>query len=546
LEALEDRLTPAGYSPTDLGAPDGFGNVTPNALNNAGQVVGLASKSGSLEVDVFLYSNGQWTDLGSTAGFFSFNPLAINGPGQILAVATTKSGQATTTYSLLYGGGRWNNLTAPSGFADPSPRDLNDAGQVVADVLVFDTGVSHPMLYGSGQWDDLGAPAGYSGPLALAIGDAGQALITANTWVGTSPVYHEFLLDNGVWTDLGSPNGGGPADDGRINGAGQVLVNAGHPFLYSNGQWADLGTPAGYSFTSLAGFNDAGQVLVNASTGGLPLSPPHPFLYTNGQWIDLDDLLPPGSAVTLPLAGGLNGQGQIVAAGSDGHAYLLTPQQAAPQATATSLLASTGNVPAGQPVTLTATVASLSGSPDAPPGSVTFLDGSTTLGTVAQTGGTARLIVTLPSGDNHITAQYNGFTLGGAVYNPSASNTVTVTVTGPGSGPGGPGAPAGGAATPIGDMSLFAFGFSPDSQLDLFEVDQAGQVFALPLLSFFGGHASPILLNTEVAVTSLQLLDGKLVGFLVGGNSQTYLMELLAFDSPYLIRAIENMLANHP
>jgi hypothetical protein len=35
---------------------------------------------------------------------------------------------------------------------------------------------------------------------------------------------------------------------------------------------------------------------------------------------------------------------------------------------------------------------------------------------------------------------------------------------------------------------MFALGFGPGLQVDVFEVDRTGQVFALPLLDFFGGH----------------------------------------------------------
>jgi hypothetical protein len=45
-----------------------------------------------------------------------------------------------------------------------------------------------------------------------------------------------------------------------------------------------------------------------------------------------------------------------------------------------------------------------------------------------------------------------------------------------------------GAPTPVGSLSMFALGFGPGLQVDVFEVDRAGQVFALPLLDFFGGH----------------------------------------------------------
>jgi hypothetical protein len=86
---------------------------------------------------------------------------------------------------------------------------------------------------------------------------------------------------------------------------------------------------------------------------------------------------------------------------------------------------------------------------------------------------------------------------------------------------------------------MFAFGFGPGSQLDLFEVNQAGDVFALPLLSFFGGQANPTLISTDMVLTELQLVDGNLLGFLLSSDYQSYLMELLDFSNPYVFAAIE-------
>ena len=77
----------------------------------------------------------------------------------------------------------------------------------------------------------------------------------------------------------------------------------------------------------------------------------------------------------------------------------------------------------GDPVTLTATVASAGG--PAPTGTVTFTDGSTTLGSATVAGGQAVLsLATLPGGSAQIVASYGGDNFS----NDSASSTLTVTV----------------------------------------------------------------------------------------------------------------------
>ena len=88
------------------------------------------------------------------------------------------------------------------------------------------------------------------------------------------------------------------------------------------------------------------------------------------------------------------------------------------------LAASAKDVLSGQTVTLTADVATASGSA-APTGTVKFLDGSTLLGTVALSNGSASFATsTLPAGTHTITFSYSGDTVYAAAT--SASTTVTV------------------------------------------------------------------------------------------------------------------------
>jgi len=71
--------------------------------------------------------------------------------------------------------------------------------------------------------------------------------------------------------------------------------------------------------------------------------------------------------------------------------------------TTTALVANPTVVSVGQPVTLTATV-----TPSNATGTVTFLEGTTSLGASPVNNGVATLTVTLPSGTHHIHAHYSG------------------------------------------------------------------------------------------------------------------------------------------
>ncbi|TAK71023.1 MAG: Ig-like domain repeat protein [Actinomycetota bacterium] len=92
-------------------------------------------------------------------------------------------------------------------------------------------------------------------------------------------------------------------------------------------------------------------------------------------------------------------------------------------ATTTTLAASATSVTSGTAVTFTATVASSGGTPT---GTVTFRDGSTTIGAGTLSGGTATFTTSaLAVGSHSITAAYGGTT--GYAASTSAARTVTVT-----------------------------------------------------------------------------------------------------------------------
>jgi len=102
-----------------------------------------------------------------------------------------------------------------------------------------------------------------------------------------------------------------------------------------------------------------------------------------------------------------------------------------PLDTVTVLTASSTTFPANQPVTLIATV---TGTAIAPPtGTITFLDGATTLAattlnSVTATSGTTSVSVVIPSGGAHsVSARYSGDTLN----KPSTSAPASLTVIGP-------------------------------------------------------------------------------------------------------------------
>jgi probable HAF family extracellular repeat protein len=130
--------------------------------------------------------------------------------------------------------------------------------------------------------------------------------------------------------DLGAFGGGYSSANG-VNNSGQIVGYSStqfgltHAFLYQNGSMNDLGTLGGRDSNAL-GVNDSGQVVgYSFMSGDFYDARPYAFLYQNGQMVDLNTLLQPGFGTTLTGAKSINNSGQIIASGSDGHAYLLTP-----------------------------------------------------------------------------------------------------------------------------------------------------------------------------------------------------------------------------
>jgi uncharacterized repeat protein (TIGR01451 family) len=127
--------------------------------------------------------------------------------------------------------------------------------------------------------------------------------------------------------------------------------------------------------------------------------------------------------------------GHAVTATYGGDARYLASSSAAPASftvsvasTATGLAASAPALEAGQPFTLTATVAVIAPGAGSPGGTVTFRDGTTTLGTGAVgAGGVATLAVSgLGAGAHPLTAEYGGD--GHLAGSTSAAVVVTVSV----------------------------------------------------------------------------------------------------------------------
>ncbi len=325
LEALEDRLVPTGYSLTDLGTWQvpvpghtlAFGSD--EVINDAGQVILNNSKG-----QAFLYSNGQLTNLGSLPGDNNTLAYGINNSGQVVG----QSSNTSSLHAFLYSKGHMADLNS---FVTSGPPGLlatavaiNDSGQIAGQMGLANSksGAEQAFLYSNGTVTALGSFNSTSElSVASGINASGQVIGFSDSPSSTLDE-DGFLYSNGKLTDLGLNDYPVGIDD-----SSQILGALG---LYSNGHMTNLGVPPGYSLFLGSAINSSGQIV-----GAVPdLSKGFSFvafLYSNGTWTDLNSLLPAGTGITLTNAFGISDNGKyIVAEGSNGHTYLLTPGQGTP------------------------------------------------------------------------------------------------------------------------------------------------------------------------------------------------------------------------
>jgi probable HAF family extracellular repeat protein len=96
-----------------------------------------------------------------------------------------------------------------------------------------------------------------------------------------------------------------------------------HAALWANGSIVDLGTLSSdvNDSSSAAAINDRGQVVGYSFASGVQRA----FIWDGSAMIDLNSLVGPSLGFTLMRADDINDRGYIIAAGDNGHSYLLTP-----------------------------------------------------------------------------------------------------------------------------------------------------------------------------------------------------------------------------
>ena len=416
----------------DLFIADSGNNRIREVIHGSGEIITIAGNG----------TGGYSGDGGLATAASLNNPqgVAVDAAGDVFIADSNNDRirevvQATGNIVTVAGGG-YNGGT--DGWGDGGPAtaaSLNNpqgvAVDAAGDIFIADSGNSRirEVVYTTGDIVNVAGNV-FPGPVSSSQnngGDGGQA--SAATFAGPSDVAVDaagdiFIVDDG---------------DDRIRevDAGVLAaVNRDTPTLsvtdaggtYNGQPFAASATVAGV----VAGVdNTPGSTLQ-----GVPVTLDYQQLNAaGGSPIDLHATAPTALGSYLVVAS-FAGSADYSAA-SDWTTFNIVTTGITP--TTTAIVASTATLVVGQPVTFTATVSSTAGTPT---GTVTFMNGTTALGspvTLNSSGVATLQLSTLPSGLNVVTASYSGDNNYAVSTSPAGPNSLITTVAGGGSdGDGGP------------------------------------------------------------------------------------------------------------
>ena len=342
---------------TDLGTlPHGYSSSA-GWVNDAGMILG-GSENGEIdpindipENIAVVWRHGQITSLGTLGGSFSFGN-AMNNRGQVVGLALNAIpdpfsflGLGTQTHAFLWQNGVMRDLGTLGG-PDSWAASVNESGQVAGWAFtnftpnpVTGVPTQHPFLWKNGTMHDLGTLGGTLGVVGTRNGGSGGGLNSRGQVVGTMNLagdltHHPFLWDRGVLTDLGTL-GGTNGEAYWINDAGEIVGRADltgttnhHAVLWQRATITDLGVAPGWPCSTAEDINNSGQVIIDTGICGVGGGPG--LLWENGgPSVDLNSLVEPGSGITIGDVNYINDRGEIAVTGvlpnGDQHAILLVP-----------------------------------------------------------------------------------------------------------------------------------------------------------------------------------------------------------------------------
>ena len=352
-------------SVTDLGTLEGGNASLAGWISSNGLIVGLSQNGetdpfipGFPEVRGVLWRDGKIVNLGTLPeGGFESSANAVNNRGQVVGIALNTVEDACSLFvstqarAFLWQDGAMQDLGTLGG-PDADAELINDAGQIAGisytDSINPATGCPslHTFFWQNGTMSDVGTLGGTSTEVT-ALNQRGEVVGVSN--LADDQTFHPFLWSKGRLTDLGTL-GGDTGAVNWINDRGEIVGKADlsgpapqlhDAVLWKGGQKIDLGVLPGDSCSNAYFVNSHGQIVGASETLELCTLPEpvgqHAFLRDpGGPLIDLHTLIPPGATLDLTYAVAINDRGEIAGFGVPpgcapqdvelcGHAYMLIP-----------------------------------------------------------------------------------------------------------------------------------------------------------------------------------------------------------------------------
>ena len=350
---------------TDLGVLDGGNGSLAGWISANGLIAGLSQNGeidpfipGFPEVRGVLWRNGKIIDLGTLPeGGFESSANAVNNRGQVVGIALNTIDDScsffgvTQARAFLWQHGAMQDLGTLGG-PDADAELINDAGQIAGisytDSINPATGCPslHTFFWQNGTMSDVGTFGGTSTEVT-ALNQRGEVVGISN--LTGDQTFHPFLWNKGQLTDLGTL-GGDTGAVNWINDRGEIVGKADLPgqapqlhdaVLWKGGQEIDLGVLPGDSCSNAYFVNSRGQIVGASEAPELCTLPEpvgqHAFLRDpGGPMTNLNTLIPAGATLDLTYAVAINDRGEIAGfgipvgcapqdVGQCGHAYMLIP-----------------------------------------------------------------------------------------------------------------------------------------------------------------------------------------------------------------------------
>jgi M6 family metalloprotease-like protein len=293
-------------------------------------------------------------------------------------------------------------------------------------------GQKNVYIFGPGTGWSTGAPYTRVGTFTVTAPPALNLISSAKSAAYGAPVILTATLTGSCVTPAGTVtflDGTAPLGGVTLNGSGAAAYTTSALTVGSHSITASYGG----SSTCGSATATAVNVTVTQAAQTISFAPPSSALTFGASPLTLSASASSGLPVTFSVTGPatvngatltITGAGSVVVtanqAGNGNYAAAAPVSQTIVVAKAIPAIGLTSSA-SGASVTLTATA---TGSAVKPTGQVTFFNGTTQLGVSALNSGAASLVVTLPAGQNSVTASYAG----DSNYVAAASAAVSVTV----------------------------------------------------------------------------------------------------------------------